>query len=49
MPHGLSVARSDNCTSDCRNGQIWNPGTGPSPCPICRPGAGIPNRNGGAR
>ncbi|WP_182875649.1 hypothetical protein [Microbispora sp. H10670] len=32
-------ARSDRCTSDCRNGQIWNPGSGPYPCPICRPNA----------
>ncbi|WP_269324108.1 hypothetical protein [Streptosporangium roseum] len=29
-------AKSDCCTSDCRNGQIWNPGSGPYPCPICK-------------
>ncbi|MEU7985281.1 hypothetical protein AB0B56_10495 [Streptosporangium canum] len=29
-------AKSDCCTSDCRNGQIWNPGSGPFPCPICK-------------
>ncbi|MFD0883379.1 hypothetical protein ACFQ08_02235 [Streptosporangium algeriense] len=30
------LAKSDNCSSDCRNGQIWNPGTGPYPCPLCQ-------------
>ncbi|MFD0884113.1 hypothetical protein ACFQ08_06055 [Streptosporangium algeriense] len=30
------LARSDVCPSECRNGQIWNPGSGPYPCPICQ-------------
>ena len=37
MPNPSSAAKSDGCTSDCRNGQIWNPGSGPYPCPFCRP------------
>ncbi|MFI7534008.1 hypothetical protein [Streptosporangium sp. NPDC049376] len=36
MLHRATPAKSDNCPSDCRNGQIWNPGTGPYPCPICQ-------------
>ncbi|MET8384293.1 hypothetical protein ABZV14_14960 [Streptosporangium canum] len=40
------VAKSDVCTSDCRNGQIWNPGSGPYSCPICQANAGA---NGGTR
>lgn len=32
-------AGSDRCPSECRNGQIWNPGTGPYPCPICTTGS----------
>ncbi|MEV8638628.1 hypothetical protein AB0395_43925 [Streptosporangium sp. NPDC051023] len=39
MSHLFVAVRSANCTSDCRNGQIWNPGSGPYPCPICQGGA----------
>ncbi|MEV4182459.1 hypothetical protein AB0J28_13580 [Streptosporangium canum] len=46
MTRLFSVAKSDGCTSDCRNGQIWNPGSGPYPCPICKTNAGA---NGGTR
>ncbi len=34
------------CPSDCRNGQIWNPGSGPYPCPFCWPNAA---QSGGPR
>ncbi len=27
------------CLLECRNGQIWTPGSGPSPCPFCHPDA----------
>lgn len=46
MPNPSIPAKSEVCTSDCRNGQIWNPGSGPYPCPICRPATAV---NGGAR
>lgn len=32
------------CTSDCRNGQIWNPGWGPIPCPNCAGNSGGKSR-----
>ncbi len=35
MTHGSNFVRADGCPSDCRNGQIWNPGSGPYPCPFC--------------
>ncbi|MFC7382812.1 hypothetical protein [Sphaerisporangium rhizosphaerae] len=36
MTHRSHVAKADGCPSDCRNGQIWNPGSGPYPCPFCQ-------------
>ncbi|MBG0819872.1 hypothetical protein HS048_03810 [Planomonospora sp. ID91781] len=36
MTRPTSRAKSDRCPSDCRNGQIWNPGSGPYPCPFCQ-------------
>lgn len=41
MPNPSIPAKSEVCTSDCRNGQIWNPGSGPYPCPLCRPAAAV--------
>ncbi|GAA2279296.1 hypothetical protein GCM10010149_23790 [Nonomuraea roseoviolacea subsp. roseoviolacea] len=31
--------KAQGCPPACRNGQIWNPGTGPYPCPFCSSGA----------
>lgn len=31
MTHLLIPAKSEVCTSDCRGGQIWNPGPAPTP------------------
>ncbi|MGW4664065.1 hypothetical protein [Streptosporangium sandarakinum] len=40
MTHPFAAAKSDCCPSDCRNGQIWNPGSGSYPCPICQGSTG---------
>lgn len=42
------MTKSDYCTSDCRNGMIWNPGSGPYPCPICQGNNGAASNNGKA-
>ncbi len=39
-------AKSDGCPPDCRNGQIWNPGSGPYPCPFCQGNAGKAGKAG---
>ncbi|MBB4913344.1 hypothetical protein [Streptosporangium saharense] len=36
MLHRATLTKSEVCTSDCRNGQIWNPGAGPYLCPLCQ-------------
>ncbi|MEU8104498.1 hypothetical protein AB0C18_12340 [Nonomuraea muscovyensis] len=36
MTHLFIVAKGDKCPPACRNGQIWNPGSGPYPCPFCQ-------------
>ncbi|MEV6864055.1 hypothetical protein AB0M44_23990 [Streptosporangium subroseum] len=46
MTRPFTPAKSEVCTSDCRNGQIWNPGSGPYPCPLCQ---GNASANGGKR
>ncbi|WP_327086684.1 hypothetical protein OIE66_30730 [Nonomuraea sp. NBC_01738] len=35
MPY-RGMTRSDYCPPACRGGQIWNPGSGPYPCPVCQ-------------
>jgi hypothetical protein len=32
------LTKADQCPPACRNGQIWNPGSGPYPCPFCSNG-----------
>lgn len=36
MTYLYLVAKAAGCPPDCRNGQIWNPGSGPYPCPFCQ-------------
>ncbi|WP_202638991.1 hypothetical protein [Bailinhaonella thermotolerans] len=44
MTRLFGCAKSDRCPSECRNGQIWNAGSGPMPCPLCQGNNGTTQR-----